>query len=415
MGGPPTLRASGEGRLLRRFLRGPQNDGNLVVYGANGASIEPPPRLRYSGLMGFEDLAKRMGARDGGGGSRTLDPDQLIAEAARVDRRRSRVSDLVLGPLLIMTGMSLVAVIVIAIAGREFGLGFIYSGLAAGLLVLGLKRTFRGVTGRGRSSATGHEDPAALLLRYNALTEKALDRAVKRIAPPEADLLLPELHGTRSGGARVRSKHVAILIVLAAIGAFTYLELRQRSVENAAAYRAASDREIHAYFEATVKPALASATGRPAKLVRPILPVVPPPVELERLGTPGPGRHGRAPGHVPLPVGLGRLGTKLDMHVYKRLEPGERTDRLTGAGSIAIVERLDPGFYVGSGIMASVSSSAVVTVFDVGSGRAIGKLVVELAQPPPAEATQQMIDDYIDQLAGTLAAHLHALPRDVGR
>lgn len=194
-----------------------------------------------------------------------------------------------------------------------------------------------------------------------------------------------DLAKRHAGGARGKSKHVAILIVLAAIGAFAYLELRQRSAENKAADRTAADREIHAYFEATVKPALASATGEPAKLARPILPVVV------------------------------RVDTKLDIDVYNRLDPGERTDRLAGAGSIAIVERADHGFYVGGGPMKEVSSSAVVTVFDVQSGRAVGKLVVTLAQPPPTEATQQEIDNYLDKFESTIAARLRELPLDVGR
>jgi hypothetical protein len=101
------------------------------------------------------------------------------------------------------------------------------------------------------------------------------------------------------------------------------------------------------------------------------------------------------------------VDTKLDVGVYNRLDPADRTDHVAGAGSIAIVERSDDGFYVTGG---PVSSSAVVTVFDVQSGRAVGRLEVTLAQPPPAEATQQMIDDYRDKFAGTVAARLHALP-----
>jgi hypothetical protein len=187
----------------------------------------------------------------------------------------------------------------------------------------------------------------------------------------------------------LKPKHVATLIVIAGIAMFTVLQVRTCVKERRAANRTAADHEIHTYFEATVKPKLSPpATVEPATLARPILPVVPP--------------------HE---VGLDRVETQLDLGVYKNLDPAQRTDRVANAGSIVIVERELTGFYAASQAASqTVSTSAVVTVFDVKSRSVTGKLVVEVAQQPEPEATQQMIDDYRDMFDGMIVTHLQALP-----
>ena len=57
--------------------------------------------------MGFDDLARHMASRDGKKklGEQAGNADQLVAEAARVDRRMSRQRDLILGPLLLVGGL----------------------------------------------------------------------------------------------------------------------------------------------------------------------------------------------------------------------------------------------------------------------------------------------------------------------
>ena len=191
----------------------------------------------------------------------------------------------------------------------------------------------------------------------------------------------------------LKPKHVATLIIVAGIGLFTVLQVRTCIKDRRVANRASADREIHAYFTSTVKPALSPpATGEPAKLARPILPVIPP--------------------HE---VGLERVDTQLDVGVYKDLDPAQRTDHLAGAGSIVIVEREVAGFYAGSQAAGgAVATSAVVTVFDVQSRSVTGKLVVELSQPPDPVATQQMVDDYRDLFSGMVVVHLQALPPAAG-
>jgi hypothetical protein len=186
-----------------------------------------------------------------------------------------------------------------------------------------------------------------------------------------------------------KPKHVATLIIIGGIGLFAALQVRTCIKDSKVARRTATDREIHAYFEATVKRALSSpATGEPATLARPILPVVPP--------------------HT---AGIDRVDAQLDVGVYKNLDPAQRTDDVAAAGSIVIVERSTAGFYVGSGAAGgSVASSAEVTVFDVKSRTVTGKLVVELAQEPDPVATQKMVDDYRDLFDGKVAVHLQLLP-----
>jgi hypothetical protein len=58
--------------------------------------------------IGFDDLARHMAARD----KRKLDAasaDQVVAEAIAADRRMTRTRDLVLGLLLVVTGLAMCA------------------------------------------------------------------------------------------------------------------------------------------------------------------------------------------------------------------------------------------------------------------------------------------------------------------
>ena len=190
--------------------------------------------------------------------------------------------------------------------------------------------------------------------------------------------------------ARVKSSHVATLVVVAGIGLFASLLARDCVRDRKVAHRTDADHEIHSYFVAKVKPALAAAPdSEPANIKNPVLAIVPP--------------------HE---VGLERVDAQLDTAVYNLLEPGERTDHLAGAGTIAIVERNVDSFYAGSNAAGgSVATKAIVTLFDVQSARAVGKLVVESSQQPPDVATQKMVDDYRDDFAGLVAVHLHMLSK----
>lgn len=60
--------------------------------------------------MGFDDLARHMAARD----KRklgTAGADQIVAEAARSDRRMARNRDLILGLLLLIPGLAMCALV----------------------------------------------------------------------------------------------------------------------------------------------------------------------------------------------------------------------------------------------------------------------------------------------------------------
>ena len=55
--------------------------------------------------MGFDDLARHMASRDKKALSNATSADEMVAEAARVDRGMSRKRDLIMGPLLIVGGL----------------------------------------------------------------------------------------------------------------------------------------------------------------------------------------------------------------------------------------------------------------------------------------------------------------------
>jgi hypothetical protein len=88
--------------------------------------------------MGFDDLAKRMGAKRS-----RKSPDQIIAEAAKADERMSRQSDLILGALLIAGG-GVVALLVLNVESEG---GRMDSILVAsiGAILAGLAKFIRGI------------------------------------------------------------------------------------------------------------------------------------------------------------------------------------------------------------------------------------------------------------------------------
>lgn len=108
--------------------------------------------------MGFEDLARHMAGRDKQKLSTAKSADELVAEAAQADRRMTRTRDLILGPVLIVCGLALGALLYFLYAGEVHDLQhprtadentFYYSiggmVLAAGMLLGGVRQTFRGV------------------------------------------------------------------------------------------------------------------------------------------------------------------------------------------------------------------------------------------------------------------------------
>jgi hypothetical protein len=108
--------------------------------------------------MGFDDLARHMAGRD----KRTLNTaataDELVAEAAQADRRMTRSRNLILGPVLIVCGLALAALLYVLYAGEVHDLQhprtadentFYYSiggvVLAGSMLIGGVRQTIRGL------------------------------------------------------------------------------------------------------------------------------------------------------------------------------------------------------------------------------------------------------------------------------
>src|SRR5688572_27640767 len=113
--------------------------------------------------MGFEDLAKHMAARDGRKKSQVqaTDPDRIVAEALKSDRRMRRTRDLVLGPLLLAGGLGLGLIVYSVLrgggdtgdprnAGVEDSGGILLAcgGFACVAIIAGLLKTIRGLTSR---------------------------------------------------------------------------------------------------------------------------------------------------------------------------------------------------------------------------------------------------------------------------
>ena len=101
--------------------------------------------------MGFDDLARHMAARDGRKKARveSSDPDQIVAEAMKSDRRMSRTRDLVLGPLLLVGGLGIgVLAYGIAASGVVDRTVLACGMLALGAITAGLMKTISGIAGR---------------------------------------------------------------------------------------------------------------------------------------------------------------------------------------------------------------------------------------------------------------------------
>lgn len=110
--------------------------------------------------MGFDDLAKHMAGRDKrklGTGS----ADELVAEAAVADRKLTRQRNLILGPVLIVCGLALGALLYFMYTGQAHDLAkhdprnenvFYYSiggtVLAITMFFTGVRQTWVGVRGR---------------------------------------------------------------------------------------------------------------------------------------------------------------------------------------------------------------------------------------------------------------------------
>lgn len=87
--------------------------------------------------MAFSDVAKRMDKNHGGRVGKALeltDPDQIIAEARKSDRRAQVRSDLILGPILLVGGIGVTALSYMAAAG-----GGVYVVTTGAIVVVGGK------------------------------------------------------------------------------------------------------------------------------------------------------------------------------------------------------------------------------------------------------------------------------------
>ena len=82
-----------------------------------------------------------MKSRSGGKLSKATDPDQMIAEAIKADRRSQLISDLILGPMLLVGGIG-VTVLSFTVATRAGGGIYVVAG---GAILAGLAKTGRGL------------------------------------------------------------------------------------------------------------------------------------------------------------------------------------------------------------------------------------------------------------------------------
>lgn len=97
--------------------------------------------------MSFEDLAKHMSARDGGKLSTASNPRQMMVEAARAKRSHQRTSDLILGPLMLLCGITLVVLTLAAMVLNSRGGGFVvvYYGAIFAMIAGGGHKLVRGI------------------------------------------------------------------------------------------------------------------------------------------------------------------------------------------------------------------------------------------------------------------------------
>jgi len=118
--------------------------------------------------MGFDDLARHMAARDGKkpkAGAANI--DNFVAEAAELDRQLARKRDLILGPVLLVGGLVILVLgglyLLDAMDPRpdplrppETGNTYLVPtgamAFAAGMVLIGLRKTVRGIRGQSRGT-----------------------------------------------------------------------------------------------------------------------------------------------------------------------------------------------------------------------------------------------------------------------
>jgi hypothetical protein len=110
--------------------------------------------------MGFDDLAKHMAGRDKRKLNTAASADELVADAARADRRMTRTRDLILGPVLLVGGLTLCVLFYVLYSAELKAVTdphssentFYYSiggaALAVGMLIQGSRQTLRGLRAR---------------------------------------------------------------------------------------------------------------------------------------------------------------------------------------------------------------------------------------------------------------------------
>ena len=114
--------------------------------------------------MAFDDLARHMASRDGKKVAQTQPAgiDQFMAEAAEADRRMNRKRDLILGPLLLVGGLVMLTLFALYLidalnptphaqrppSGDSFLVPTGATVAAAGMVIVGVLQTIRGLRGR---------------------------------------------------------------------------------------------------------------------------------------------------------------------------------------------------------------------------------------------------------------------------
>jgi hypothetical protein len=153
----------------------------------------------------------------------------------------------------------------------------------------------------------------------------------------------------------------------------------------------ARDRAIDAYYESTIKPTIRDVETEPSRLAGRVLPIA----EL------------RPDSKHPYGNGWG-----LDADLYRRFDPAIRIDRLEGADTIVAVYP-DTALFAGPGQVTQIATAptgAWVILFDAKTRKPTGRMLVQLTTFSNP-ATREQLDSERDRLAGTIAAHLQALPR----
>jgi hypothetical protein len=95
--------------------------------------------------MALDDLASRMkpGRAGAAGKPPAIDPDQIMAEARQAAARAERLSDLVLGPILLLGGAGIAALCYLVATQGGLMYGMAIAALIA--IVVGSKKLLRGI------------------------------------------------------------------------------------------------------------------------------------------------------------------------------------------------------------------------------------------------------------------------------